>query len=54
MLVRARSHLDQMEAAEGDRPLTLQEDVEILRRAGLRHVGVFWLEYRVAVMGGIK
>jgi SAM-dependent methyltransferase len=51
---RARSHLDQMEAAEGDHPLTLQEDVDILRRAGLRHVGVVWLEYREAVMGGIK
>ncbi len=51
---RARSYLDRMEAAEGDRPLTLQEDLDILRRAGLSHVGVFWLEYREALTGGIK
>lgn len=52
--MRARAHLDQMEAAEGDRPLTLQQDLDILRRSGLNHVGVFWVEYREALMGGIR
>jgi ubiquinone/menaquinone biosynthesis C-methylase UbiE len=49
-----RRYLDEMEAEEGDRPLTLAEDLEVLRRGGLRDVAVFWLEYREAVIGGRK
>jgi ubiquinone/menaquinone biosynthesis C-methylase UbiE len=49
-----RSFLDRMEAGDGDQPLTLQGDLEVLRGAGLRGVTVFWLEYREAVCGGLK
>ncbi|MBI2913669.1 MAG: class I SAM-dependent methyltransferase [Chloroflexi bacterium] len=48
----ARRYLDEMEAAEGDRPLTLRDDLEAMRDAGLEDVAVFWLEYREAVSGG--
>lgn len=48
----ARRYLAEMEAAEGDRPLTLAEDLQALRDAGLQDVTVFWLEYREAVTGG--
>ena len=47
-----RRYLDEMEAEEGDRPLTLAEDLEVFRQGGLRDVAVFWLEYREAVIGG--
>ena len=47
-----RRYLDEMEAAEGDRPITLAEDLLVLREAGLEDVEVFWLEYREAVTGG--
>jgi len=50
----ARRYLEEMEAAEGDRPLTLREDLHALRDAGLEDVAVFWLEYREAVSGGRK
>ena len=49
-----RRYLDEMEAAEGDRPITLQEDLLVLREAGLEDVAAFWLEYREAVTGGWK
>jgi ubiquinone/menaquinone biosynthesis C-methylase UbiE len=47
-----RRYLDEMEAEEGDRPITLQEDLLVLREAGLEDVAAFWLEYREAVTGG--
>jgi SAM-dependent methyltransferase len=49
-----RRYLDEMEAEEGDRPLTLAEDFGVFREGGLRDVAVFWLEYREAVIGGRK
>jgi len=49
-----RRFLDQLEANEGDQPLTLKDDFRVLRDAGLRDVAVFWLEYREAVIGGRK
>src|SRR5262245_38748392 len=49
-----RGFLDRLEAADGDQPLTLQEDLQALRGAGLRGVTVFWLEYREAVCGGTR
>ncbi len=51
---RVRAFLDDLEAKEGDQPLPLTEDLEVLRRAGLEHVGVFWSEHREAVTGGVK
>jgi ubiquinone/menaquinone biosynthesis C-methylase UbiE len=49
-----RRFIDELEAKEGDQPLTLTEDLEVLRDAGLRDVTVYWLEYREAVTGGRK
>ena len=49
-----RDFLDRMEAEEGDQPLTLLADLEILRRSGLRSASAFWLEYRELLSGGQK
>jgi len=49
-----RRFLDELEANEGDQPLTLKDDLQVLREAGLGDVAVFWLEYREAVTGGRK
>ena len=49
-----RRFLDELEAKEGDQPLTLKDDLGVLRDAGLHGVTVFWLEYREAVTGGWK
>jgi ubiquinone/menaquinone biosynthesis C-methylase UbiE len=49
-----RDFLDRMEAEDGDQPLTLLEDLQVLRGAGLRGVTPFWVEYREAVCGGMK
>jgi len=48
----ARSYLDEMEAYSGDQPVTLAEELRVLREGGLRDAAVFWLEYREAVTGG--
>ena len=48
----ARRYLDEMEAAEGDQPITLEEDLLVLREAGLEDVAAFWVEDRGAVTGG--
>ena len=48
------SFLNRLEAADGDQPLTLLEDLQVLRNAQLRGVTVLWLEYREAVFGGIR
>jgi tRNA (cmo5U34)-methyltransferase len=47
-----RAFLDRMEAEEADRPLTLVEDLEILRGAGLHDATVLWLVHREAVTVG--
>jgi ubiquinone/menaquinone biosynthesis C-methylase UbiE len=47
-----RAHLDALEANEGDRPLTLLEDLRIIRAAGFGGAEVLWKEYREAVIGG--
>ncbi len=49
-----RRFLDELEANEGDQPLALKDDLQVLRDAGLRDVAVFWLEYREVVIGGWK
>jgi len=49
-----RAFLDAMQEKEGDQPLTLQEDLAVLRAAGLRQVGVSWLEHREAVTSGVR
>jgi tRNA (cmo5U34)-methyltransferase len=49
-----RQFLDELEAREGDQPLTLLDDLAILRSVGLRNPSVFWLEYREVVYGSQK
>ena len=48
-----RKFLDDLEETENDQPLTLKEDLEILRNAGFKNIGIFWLEYREVVYGGL-
>ena len=48
----ARRFLDDLEANEGDQPLTLAEDLAVLRSSGLKNVSAFWFEYRELVSGG--
>jgi hypothetical protein len=49
-----RAYLDGLEANEGDQPLTLAEDLRIIRAAGFGGAEVLWKEYREAVIGGPK
>ena len=49
-----RQFLADLERKEADQPLTLAEDVEVLRSSGLKNVSAFWLEYRELVSGGQK
>jgi len=46
--------LNDLQANEGDQPLTLAEDLDVLCRSGLKNVSAFWLEYRELVSGGQK
>ena len=48
-----RKFLDDLEQKEGDQPLTLDEDLAILRDAGFHHVDVFWCDTREVVYGGL-
>src|SRR5262245_52522917 len=47
-----RRFLADLERKESDQPLTLAEDLELLRRSGLTNVSAFWIEYRELVSGG--
>ena len=49
-----RQFLADLELKEADQPLTLAEDLEVLRTSGLKNVSAFWLEYRELVSGGQK
>ena len=49
-----RRFLADLEKNERDQPLTLYEDLALLRSSGLKNVSAFWLEYRELVSGGQK
>ncbi|MDJ0839073.1 MAG: class I SAM-dependent methyltransferase [Acidobacteriota bacterium] len=49
-----RRFLKELEINEGDQPLTLQQDLELLAQSGLSQTDVFWLETREALTGGWK
>ena len=49
-----RQFLADLERKEADQPLTLAEDLALLRSSGLKNVSAFWLEYRELVSGGQK
>jgi tRNA (cmo5U34)-methyltransferase len=48
-----RAYLDNLEREDGDQPLSIEEDLAVLKDAGLGNSGVFWLETREAVTGGV-
>jgi len=52
--VLTRQFLADLELKEADQPLTLAEDLALLRSSGLKNVAAFWLEYRELVSGGQK
>jgi len=52
--VLTRQFLADLELKEADQPLTLAEDLRLLRSSGLKNVSAFWLEYRELVSGGQK
>ncbi len=47
-----RTFLDNLEATEGDKPLSVGEDLVIMRESGLPNATIFWKEYREVVVGG--
>ena len=49
-----RAFLDDLEARDNDKPLSLSDDLQIVRKAGISNASVFWAEYREAVTGGFK
>jgi tRNA (cmo5U34)-methyltransferase len=49
-----RRFLADLEKNERDQPLTLAEDLALLRNSGLKNASAFWLEYRESVSGGQK
>jgi ubiquinone/menaquinone biosynthesis C-methylase UbiE len=49
-----RQFLADLELKEADRPLSLAEDLEVLRSSGLKNVSALWLEYRELVSAGQK
>jgi hypothetical protein len=53
-LASTRRFLADLERKEADQPLTLAEDLEILRSSALKNVSATWLEYRELVSGGQK
>jgi ubiquinone/menaquinone biosynthesis C-methylase UbiE len=53
-LASTRHFLVDLERNECDQPLTLAEDLELLRSSGLKNVSAFWLEYRELVSAGQK
>jgi len=48
------SELAEKEKKDGDHPLFVADDLQILVDAGFRTADCFWKEYREAVYGGIK
>jgi ubiquinone/menaquinone biosynthesis C-methylase UbiE len=47
-----RQFLDDLEAREGDRPMTISAELNLLREAGFVDVDMLWLEHREAVTVG--
>ncbi len=49
-----RQYLDELEEAEQDQPLTLSEDIRVIRESGIKNAEVIWREFREALIGGWK
>jgi len=52
--VKTGQFLNDLEANEPDKPLTLNKDIQIIREAGITNAEVFWKEYREVVIGGFR
>jgi ubiquinone/menaquinone biosynthesis C-methylase UbiE len=48
------SQLAEKEKKDGDHPLLLSDDLQLLKEAGFHTTECFWKEYREAVYGGIR
>ncbi len=53
-LAAIAAELAQLEREDGDQPLPLDHDLQLLREAGFHEVDCFWKETREAVWGGMK
>ena len=51
---QVRAFLDDLEESEGDNPLSVNEDLALIRECGIKAPTVFWQEYRETVMGGCE
>lgn len=51
---RAKVFLDDLEAMEEDQPLSMEEDLRLIRACGIPNASVFWQEYREIVYGGFR
>jgi 2-polyprenyl-3-methyl-5-hydroxy-6-metoxy-1,4-benzoquinol methylase len=51
---RIGAFLNELEDGEGDQPLTMAEDIHLLRQSGIANATVFWQEYDEVVYGGCK
>ena len=51
---KIRAFIDQLAKNENDNLLTLDQDLAIMREAGISNATVFWQEYREVVYGGTK
>ncbi len=49
-----KKFINDLEEAEGDQPVTLNKDLDLMEEAGFSQVSLFWQEYREVVFGGIK
>ncbi|MBI3930316.1 MAG: class I SAM-dependent methyltransferase [Armatimonadetes bacterium] len=49
-----RQYLERLEAQDGDQPLTLTQDLELMKNAGFHCVGPIWVEHREAVICGSR
>jgi trans-aconitate methyltransferase len=47
-------YISDLETNENDQPLTVEEDLDLLRRAGIADAFLFWKEHIEAVCGGRK
>lgn len=48
------AELAELERTDGDQPLRLEQDLQLLREAGLQEIDCFWKETREAVWGGCR
>lgn len=53
-IASTQRYIAELQRTEGDQPLKLQGDLQVMREAGLWDAAAVWLEYREAVCAGRK